>query len=180
MCAICPFIWQNKSLLAFIINFNQKRERTTANIIWSKKAHNLYCLLLTKEVHTCTAITISVTIYQKLDSSLLIYLTYQSELIGPTQVKCQLLICSIFYVMNFRHFSEMPQIKFQHFQIMSELHYIKNARNWNSTFDLSWTYVFWYTCVLLSKLSTFLHIVFSNSAHRGWTFTLRLNSHSDY
>ena len=27
--------------------------------------------------------------------------------IGPPQVKCQLLISSIFYVVNFRHFSEM-------------------------------------------------------------------------
>ena len=26
---------------------------------------------------------------------------------GPTQVKCRLLISSIFYIMNFRHFSEM-------------------------------------------------------------------------
>ena len=30
--------------------------------------------------------------------------------------------------MNFRHFSEMPWIKFQHFQKMSEIHCIKNAR----------------------------------------------------
>ena len=28
--------------------------------------------------------------------------------IGPPQVKCRLLISSIFYVMHFRHFSEMP------------------------------------------------------------------------
>ena len=31
-----------------------------------------------------------------------------SEAIGPTQVKCGLLISSIFYVMDFQHFSEMP------------------------------------------------------------------------
>ena len=28
--------------------------------------------------------------------------------LGPPQVKCQLLISSIFYAMNFQHFSEMP------------------------------------------------------------------------
>ena len=30
------------------------------------------------------------------------------EYLGPPQVKCWLLISSIFYVMNLRHFSEMP------------------------------------------------------------------------
>ena len=36
--------------------------------------------------------------------------------IGPTQVKCQLLISSIFEAMNFQHFLEML-----------EIHWIKNA-----------------------------------------------------
>ena len=50
--------------------------------------------------------------------------------LGPTQVKCRLVISDIFYVvMNFRHFSEMLQIKFGHFQKLSEIHCIKNARN---------------------------------------------------
>ena len=30
------------------------------------------------------------------------------RVLSPPQVKCRLLISSIFYVMNFRHFSEMP------------------------------------------------------------------------
>ena len=51
------------------------------------------------------------------------------KVIGPPQVKCRLLISSIFYEMNFRHLSEMLQIKFGHFQKMSEIHCIKNARN---------------------------------------------------
>ena len=45
--------------------------------------------------------------------------------LGPPQVKYQLLISSIFNVMNFRHFSEMPYIKFQHIQKNSEIHYIE-------------------------------------------------------
>ena len=48
---------------------------------------------------------------------------------APPQVKCRLLISNIFYVMNFRHFSEMPLIIFQHCQKMSEIHCIKNVRN---------------------------------------------------
>ena len=33
-------------------------------------------------------------------------------------------------------------LKFQHFQRrMSEIHYIKNARNQKLTFDMSWTYL---------------------------------------
>ena len=47
---------------------------------------------------------------------------YMKRPLGPTQVKCQLLISSIFYAINFRHFSEMPLIKFQHIQKMSEIH----------------------------------------------------------
>ena len=34
---------------------------------------------------------------------------------GPTQVKCRLLISSIFYVMNFRHFLEMLEFNLWHF-----------------------------------------------------------------
>ena len=45
--------------------------------------------------------------------------------------------------MNFQHFSEMPYFKFQHFQKMPEIHFTKNARNYKSTFDLSWTYMSW-------------------------------------
>ena len=51
------------------------------------------------------------------------------KVIGPPQVKCRLLISSIFYEMNFLHFSEMPSIKFKYFQKMSEIHCIKNAKN---------------------------------------------------
>ena len=40
---------------------------------------------------------------------------------GPPQVKWGLLISNIFYVMNILHFSEMPWIRFQHFQRMSEM-----------------------------------------------------------
>ena len=40
---------------------------------------------------------------------------------GPPQVKWGLLISNIFYVMNILHFSEMPGIRFQHFQRMSEM-----------------------------------------------------------
>ena len=35
-------------------------------------------------------------------------------------------------------FTEIPYIRFQHFQNMSEIHCIKNARNLKSTFDLNW------------------------------------------
>ena len=49
---------------------------------------------------------------------------------GPPQVKCQLIISSIFYAMNFRHFSEMLKIlKFWHLEKMSEIPCIKDARN---------------------------------------------------
>ena len=47
---------------------------------------------------------------------------------GPPQVKCRLLISSIFDAMNFQHFLEMLEIMFQHFQKMLEIHCIKNAR----------------------------------------------------
>ena len=60
---------------------------------------------------------------------------------GPTQVKCWLLISSFFYVMNFRHFLEMLELNLWHFWKMSEIHYIKNARNQKSTFDLRWPYM---------------------------------------
>ena len=40
---------------------------------------------------------------------------------GPTQVKCRLLISSIFDAMNFQHFLEMLQIMLQDFR--------KNAEN---------------------------------------------------
>ena len=53
----------------------------------------------------------------------------ENEYISPTQVKCRLLISSIFDAMNFQHFSEMLEFKFQHFQKMLEIHCIKNARN---------------------------------------------------
>ena len=46
---------------------------------------------------------------------------------GPTQVKCRLLISSISYVMNFRHFLKMLEFNLWHFWKMSEIHYIKNA-----------------------------------------------------
>ena len=49
--------------------------------------------------------------------------------IGPTQVKCGLLISDIFYVMNFRLFLEMLEFDSWHFWKMSEIHCIKNARN---------------------------------------------------
>ena len=58
--------------------------------------------------------------------------------VGPTQVKCWLLISSIFYVMNFGHFLEMLEFNLWHFWKMSEIHYIENARNQMLTFDLRW------------------------------------------
>ena len=48
---------------------------------------------------------------------------------GPTQVKCRLLISSIFDAMNFQHFLKMLEFKLQHFQKMLEIHCIKNPRN---------------------------------------------------
>ena len=48
---------------------------------------------------------------------------------GPTQVKCWLLISSIFNVTNFQHFLEMLEFNLWHFWKMSEIHYMKNARN---------------------------------------------------
>ena len=38
-------------------------------------------------------------------------------------------LSSIFYAMNFRHFLEMLEFNLWHFCKMSEIHYIKNARN---------------------------------------------------
>ena len=35
--------------------------------------------------------------------------------LGPTQVKCRLLISSIFYVMNFQHLLEMLEFNLWHF-----------------------------------------------------------------
>ena len=49
--------------------------------------------------------------------------------LGPTQVKCRLVISDIFYVMNFRHFLEMLEFDLWHFWKMLEINYIKNARN---------------------------------------------------
>ena len=49
--------------------------------------------------------------------------------IGPTQVKCQVLISSIFDAMNFQHFLETLEIMFQHFGKVLEIHCIKNAIN---------------------------------------------------
>ena len=48
---------------------------------------------------------------------------------GPTQVKCRLLICSIFYAMNFWHFFGNARISFMVFLKKSEIHCIINARN---------------------------------------------------
>ena len=48
-----------------------------------------------------------------------IYHTFCLHL-GPTQVKCRLLISSIFHVMNFRHFLEMLEF---------DLAFLKNVRN---------------------------------------------------
>ena len=48
---------------------------------------------------------------------------------GPTQVKCWLLISSIFDAMNFQHFLEMLEIMLLHFWKMLEIHCTKSARN---------------------------------------------------
>ena len=53
--------------------------------------------------------------------------------LGPTQVKCRLLISSIFDAVNFKHFLEMLEIMMQHFRKMLEIHCIKNARSKNLT-----------------------------------------------
>ena len=45
------------------------------------------------------------------------------------------------YVMNFRHFLEMLEFNLWHFGKISEIHYIKNARNYKLTFDLRWALV---------------------------------------
>ena len=45
--------------------------------------------------------------------------------LGPTQVKCRLLIYSIVDALNFQHLLEMLEIMFQHFQKMLEIHSIK-------------------------------------------------------
>ena len=37
------------------------------------------------------------------------------QLLGPTQVNCQLLMSSIYYAMNFRHFLEMLKLDLWHF-----------------------------------------------------------------
>ena len=51
-------------------------------------------------------------------------------MLGPTHVKCRLLIYSIFHAMNFQHFLEVAAFP-------------KNATNQKSTFDLRWaSYVF--------------------------------------
>ena len=44
---------------------------------------------------------------------------------GPTQVKCRLLISSIFEAMIYQHFSKMLEFNLQHFQKMLEIHGIK-------------------------------------------------------
>ena len=44
---------------------------------------------------------------------------------GPTQVKCRLLISSIFDAMNFQHFLEMLEFNLWYFLKMSKIHYIK-------------------------------------------------------
>ena len=49
--------------------------------------------------------------------------------LGPTQVKCRLLISSNFYAMNIWHFLEMMEFNLWHFFKMSEIHCIKNARS---------------------------------------------------
>ena len=46
-------------------------------------------------------------------------------MLGPTHVKCRLLIYSILYAMNFQHFFEVAAFP-------------KNATNQKSTFDLKW------------------------------------------
>ena len=46
-------------------------------------------------------------------------------MLGPTHVKCRLLIYSILYAMNFQHFLEVAAFP-------------KNATNQKSTFDLRW------------------------------------------
>ena len=51
----------------------------------------------------------------------------QKEYYGPTQVKCRLLISSIFDAMNFQHFLEMLEIMLQHFREMLEIHCIKKC-----------------------------------------------------
>ena len=69
------------------------------------------------------------------------FVLVQDPLLGPTQVKCWLLISSIFYVMNFWHFLEMLEFNLWHFWKMSEIHYIKNARNQKS--KLTWGGPYW-------------------------------------
>ena len=50
-----------------------------------------------------------------------LYYIEQNQHIGPTQVKCQLLISSNFDAMNFQHFLEMLEIMLQHLHKMLEI-----------------------------------------------------------
>ena len=51
------------------------------------------------------------------------------QVLGPTQVKCRLLISSIFDAMNFQHFLEMLEIILQNFKKYWKFIESKNARN---------------------------------------------------
>ena len=56
-------------------------------------------------------------------------------------------VSSIFDAMKFKNFLEMLKIKIKHFPKMSQIHYIRNARNFKLTFDLRWA-------IVLTRLSS--------------------------
>ena len=71
--------------------------------------------------------------------------------IGPTQVKCRLLISRIFYVMNFWHFLEMLQFNLWHFWIMVEFFYISDeCRKCAENSDVRFYLPLWYQKVKFS------------------------------
>ena len=80
---------------------------------------------------------------------LMIFNHRASWVIGPPQVKCRLLISSIFDTMNFQHFLEMLKIMLQHFPKMLEILASKMLEIRSR--HLSWTIID--ICVLLSTES---------------------------
>ena len=96
-------------------------------VTWSKKQipdliFKTFCRSISVHRHTQS-------IFILVKYTLFLGILIQKSHIGPTQVKCRLLISSISYAMNFRHFLELLEFNLWHFCKMSEFHCIKNARN---------------------------------------------------
>ena len=79
-----------------------------------------------------------------------------SFFIGPPQVKCRLLILAFFMQGISNILQKCHKLNSSISKKMSEINCIKNARNWKSTFDLSWTINLYYLAhIILANIQIY-------------------------